>query len=33
MELLLAVASGRRTKAEINAQRQFQVWTAGKLSL
>jgi altronate dehydratase len=33
MELLLAVASGRRTKAEINSQRQFQVWTAGKLSL
>jgi altronate dehydratase len=33
MELLLAVASGKRTKAEMNGQRQFQVWTAGKLSL
>lgn len=33
LELILAVASGEKTKSEINAQRQFQVWTAGKLSL
>ncbi len=33
LELVLAVASGQRTWSEINGQRQFQVWTAGKLSL
>lgn len=30
---IIAVASGQRTKPEINHQCQFQVWTAGKLSL
>ena len=32
-EQVLAAASGERTKSESNGQRQFQVWTAGKLSL
>lgn len=32
-EHMLEVASGRRTCAERNRQTQFQVWTAGKLSL
>jgi altronate dehydratase len=32
-DLLLEVASGRRTWAERWRQRQFQIWTAGKLSL
>lgn len=32
-EQMLAFASGRRTCAERNHQTQFQVWTAGKLSL
>lgn len=31
--LLLDVASGRKTKSEKAGQRQFQVWTAGKISL
>lgn len=30
---VLAIASGLRSRAEDNEQRQFQVWTAGKLSL
>lgn len=30
---IIAVASGRKTKSEINRQQEFQVWTAGKLSL
>ncbi len=33
LEKIIAVASGERTCAEQNHQRQFQVWTAGKLSL
>ena len=33
LDLLISVASGQKTKSEINNQRQFQVWTAGKLSL
>ncbi len=33
LQQLLAIASGEQSKAEINEQRQFQVWTAGKLSL
>lgn len=33
LEKVIAVASGQRTKSEINRQCQFQVWTAGKLSL
>lgn len=32
-ETLLRVASGEPTKSEINDQHQFQVWTAGKLSV
>jgi altronate dehydratase len=32
-EMCLRKASGERTKSEINEQFQFQVWTAGKLSL
>ncbi len=31
--LIIKVASGERTKSELNRQSQFQVWTAGKLSL
>lgn len=30
---VLAIASGEQSCAELNEQRQFQVWTAGKLSL
>jgi altronate hydrolase len=30
---IISVASGEKTKPEIMKQRQFQVWTAGKLSL
>lgn len=33
LEMVIAVASGRRTWSEIWRQRQFQVWTAGKLSV
>ena len=33
LDLVLSVASGQKTKAEQNGQSQFQVWTAGKLSL
>jgi len=33
LEQVISVASGRQTKPEMNRQRQFQVWTAGKLSL
>jgi len=33
LEMCLRKASGERTKSEINGQFQFQVWTAGKLSL
>jgi len=33
LKLVLAVASGEKTKSERNNQAQFQVWTAGKLSL
>ncbi len=33
LEQIIAVASGQKTKPEINRQRQFQIWTAGKLSL
>jgi altronate hydrolase len=33
LEQIIAVASGQKTKPEINCQRQFQIWTAGKLSL
>jgi len=33
LDLIISVASGKKTKSEINGQRQFQVWTAGKLSL
>lgn len=33
VELLLATASGRKTKTEQNCPGGFQVWTAGKLSL
>jgi altronate hydrolase len=33
LEKVLTVASGERTCAERNEQHQFQVWTAGKLSL
>jgi altronate hydrolase len=32
-EMCLLKASGERTRSEINEQFQFQVWTAGKLSL
>ena len=32
-EMIISVASGQLTKPEINQQRQFQIWTAGKLSL
>ena len=32
-ELIIEVASGKKTKAELNEQRQFQIWTAGKLAL
>ncbi|MBT6469800.1 MAG: hypothetical protein HOK52_00895 [Candidatus Marinimicrobia bacterium] len=30
---VISAASGEQSKSEINGQRQFQVWTAGKLSL
>jgi len=33
LELIIAVASGKKTAAERSGQRQFQIWTAGKLSL
>ncbi|MDR1139332.1 MAG: UxaA family hydrolase [Rickettsiales bacterium] len=33
LEEIIAVASGKRTCSERNDQRQFQVWTASKLSL
>ncbi len=33
LEMVIAVASGRRTWSEVWRQRQFQVWTAGKLSV
>lgn len=33
LEMVIAVASGRRTWSEVWGQRQFQVWTAGKLSV
>ncbi len=33
LQQIISVASGERTRPEINEQRQFQVWTAGKLSL
>lgn len=33
LDYIIDVASGQKTKPEINHQRQFQVWTAGKLSL
>src|SRR3990170_2026445 len=33
LEMVTAVASGRRTWSEVWRQRQFQVWTAGKLSV
>jgi altronate dehydratase len=33
LERMIAVASGERSHSEINRQRQFQIWTAGKLSL
>ena len=33
LKVVLAVASGKKTLSEQNDQRQFQVWTAGKLSL
>ena len=33
LERVIAVASGERTCSERNKQQQFQVWTAGKLSL
>jgi altronate hydrolase len=33
LERIISVASGERTCAERNGQQQFQVWTAGKLSL
>jgi altronate hydrolase len=33
LERIISTASGERTWAERNQQRQFQVWTAGKLSL
>ncbi|MEI6207203.1 MAG: UxaA family hydrolase [Desulfuromonadales bacterium] len=33
LERIISVASGERTCAERNRQQQFQVWTAGKLSL
>lgn len=33
LNTIVAVASGQRTKPEIYRQRQFQIWTAGKLSL
>ncbi|MEO5331824.1 MAG: UxaA family hydrolase [Magnetococcus sp. YQC-5] len=32
-ERILAIASGQKTSAELNGQQQFQIWTAGKLSL
>lgn len=32
-EQILATASGQKTCSELNGQQQFQVWTAGKLSL
>ena len=33
LELIVATASGQKSKPEINRQRQFQIWSAGKLSL
>lgn len=33
LELVVATASGSKTKPELNRQRQYQIWTAGKLSL
>lgn len=33
IKLVIEVASGKRTKSELNDQHQFQVWTAGKLSV
>ncbi|GFO68523.1 galactarate dehydratase [Geomonas limicola] len=33
LDQLIAVASGQPTKAEHNGQHQFQIWSAGKLSL
>ncbi len=33
LEKVLAVASGERSRPEIAGQRQFQIWSAGKLSL
>jgi len=33
LDKIIAVASGERTCSEINGQHQFQIWTAGKLSL
>ncbi len=33
LDLVISVASGQKTKSELNGQQQFQVWTAGKLSL
>jgi altronate hydrolase len=33
LDKVIATASGCKTKPEINRQRQFQIWTAGKLSL
>jgi altronate hydrolase len=33
LDLIIEVASGKETKTETMKQRQFQVWTAGKLSL
>ncbi|MBF0127817.1 MAG: UxaA family hydrolase, partial [Magnetococcales bacterium] len=32
-ECMLATASGQKTCSELNGQQQFQIWTAGKLSL
>lgn len=33
LDYILQVASGKYTKSELNDQHQFQVWTAGKLSV
>ena len=33
IQYIIDVASGKKTKPEINRQFQFQIWTAGKLSL
>lgn len=33
LDLVLKVASGKETKSEINEQRQFQVWSSGKLTI